>query len=204
MKFNQFYRIIKIPLLILLVVGYFVFVSEIWRFYQADLKATSSIERIEAADCSNAIVFADEAISLNPHEPYYHRTRARAKLIEALMSSSYDENKKNALDDLQRSVELNPLNLATLRNNISLYYYLALKDLEVSGDSKSVVVDSDYLPITISYYESLKDNYSNDVGILVSLAHYEGKLGLEEERNFTLDQIKTLRPELLEWHPLLN
>ncbi|MBD3365961.1 hypothetical protein GF360_01305 [candidate division WWE3 bacterium] len=200
-SFKKVPLIVRLTLIAGLMGSYGAFISIISDFYRADLKAVSSKDALLREDFDAALKLAKEAVELNPEEPYYYRMRAKAYLAKAAATETY-EFKKEALADLMRSRELNPLNLATLRNNIPLYYYLALTDF--SQPSKQADLDSAYLSFAEAYFQDLKEIYPNDAGLLVSLAHYEKRLDLLGESKSTLEMIKQLRPALLDWHPLLQ
>lgn len=198
MQRNKLLRGLGICFWSLLYVGFCVLV---FSFYRADVKSRSSKDALETGATQEALVLADNAVALNPFEPAYYRWRAKANLLESIyMSPDEREATKDAiLADLEKSRDLNPENLATLRNNISLYYFLALQDT-----SEESPVDEEFLSVTRAYYASLKEAYSTDLGVLTSVAHYENRLGLTKESEVTENMIRSLRPEILEWHPLLR
>jgi len=49
----------------------------------------------------------------------------------------------------------------------------------------------------------LKITYPTDAGVLVSISHYEKLLNLVPAYEETLSIVKELRPDLLDWHPLI-
>ncbi len=156
--------------------------------FLADFYSAKSEKALEEMDFARALKYSTKAIDLNPKEEAYFRRRAKVLILSS---------KEEALKDILFAIDLNPRSLATLRNTIPLMYLLSLQNpLEAT-------VDLNYLSKTKEFYAYLFENYPNDVGILVSLAHYQKKLGLEEDLAQTLPRIKQLRPDLLEWHPLL-
>lgn len=207
MKFNNLPRYIVFPLLSILLVSYISFMKAIINFYQADVKLATSKEALTSQKYLDALHLAEEALQLNPHRPYYYRNRAQVLLISQVAPSvsTSNEIKEKILEDLEKSRELNPINLATLRNNIPSYYYLSLKDpLRLKLDSdKEVEYSEFYLYKAKEYFDFLKNTYPNDAGLLVSIAHYQKKLGLKSDYEDTLLKIEELRSDLLKWHPLL-
>jgi hypothetical protein len=178
--------------------GLLCFWKLIGSMFLADVYSARSEKSLENLDFNSSIKFAEKAIALNSMEPAYYRREAKLLLISP--AGGNNSRKELALKDIQTSIDLNSKNLATLRNSIPLLSYLALQDPN-SKDSPSL--DEQYLPFVRDFYFSLFEDYPNDVGILVSLAHYQRKLGLTKDLNQTLHRIELLRPDLLEWHPLL-
>ena len=157
--------------------------------FLADVFSAKSETALENLDFSRSLKYSSEAIELNPQEPAYYRRRAKILLLSS--------SKKDALKDISVAIELNPKNLATLRNSIPLMHLMALQNLTEE------TVDLNYLPKTREFYLYLFETYPNDAGVLVSLASYQRKLGLKEDLDQTLHRISQLRLDLLEWHPLL-
>lgn len=191
-------------LLIVLVLGlYFKFTRTIFDFYLSDIKAGQSKKLLLAADYVNSLQLAKEAVSLNPNEPYYYRLRAQSYLMNSLFleEDSKDNLKKLALADLKYSEKLNPKNLATLRNNLPFYYYLALDNFTQSTENS--VFDEFYRSESERYLNYLKITYPTDAGVLVSISHYEKLLNLVPAYEETLSIVRELRPDLLDWHPLI-
>ncbi|OGC38962.1 hypothetical protein A3K42_00400 [candidate division WWE3 bacterium RBG_13_37_7] len=60
-------------------------------------------------------------------------------------------------------------------------------------------IDPAYDFIVHDFYAWVKTTYANDAGVLVSIAEYEKKLGWSEDYEKTLQMIKVLRPDLLNW-----
>ncbi len=156
--------------------------------FLADFYSAKSEKAFGKMDLAKALKYSTEAIELNPKEESYYRRRAKVLVLVS---------KEEALRDILFAIELNPKNLATLRNVLPLMYLLSLQN------PPEVTVDTNYLPKTQEFCAYLFERYPNDAGILVSLAHYQKKLGLEADLSQTLTRIKRLRPDLLEWHPLL-
>lgn len=203
-KFRKILNLISIILALLLTLGYFSFLSTIFKFYTADIRAASARENILTGEFIEGLSLAEEAIALNPREPYYYRLKAQSLLMSAhfTLDVPTEDLKKMALSTIKRSYELNLENFTTYRNTIPLYYYLGVKDLSSSEDE--IELDQTYISIIQDYFGFLKAQYPTDVGTWVSLAYYEKRLGLMDDYEYTVEKIRTLRPDLLEWHPKLN
>ena len=121
---------------------YLLFISTIFDVYRADLKAVNSKEVLGAGDSAEAYILAQEAVALNPYRPYYYKNRAQVLLISFMAADAVppEEIKEQIFNDLQKSLVLNPENLASLRNNIPLYYYLALENLSVENSEENMEV----------------------------------------------------------------
>jgi len=114
-----------------------------------------------------------KSVVLNKYEPTYYRYRAKQRLLEG--------DKVGALSDVEKAVAVNPKNLTTLRNIIPIYYFLNVSE-------------------TQEYFNYLKITYPNDLGILADIAEYEQKLNHMEDFRQTVQQAKSLRPDIVEWH----
>ncbi len=167
---------------------FILFISTAVKFYIAELYYAGSKIYLDKGDLNKALEYSTKAVSLNSNEPAYLRQRAKVNLANKILLNN-SELTANALTDLQNAENLNPHNLATLRNQIPLYYYL--------------VNDSD-IQITRNYFYKLKTTYKSDLGLLVDIAKYEKQLGLEQDFILTKDMISVLRPDILEWHEDLN
>lgn len=209
MKINSLRNHIRLGSLILLIIGYALFISRILNNYIADVSAASSREYLTEKEFDKALEVANRAVKLNPNRSYYYRIKAQAILFYSLNKFTYlnSEVKKEVFENIGKAKELNLINLATLRNNIPLYYYLALDNLRSFSEDDSNLqrnYDEIYLSEAKEEISYLKNTYSNDAGVLVSIAHYERKLGLTVEYSKTIEMIRNLRPDLLDWHPLLQ
>lgn len=162
--------------------------------FLADYYSQKAEDALEKGEYTSSLKYSTQAIALNPKEESYYRRRAKVSLIFSA--------KEDVLMDINTAIELNPKNLATLRNVIPLMYYLSLQN-PMAQNSSEELVDLEYFPKAVEFYRYMFHIYPNDAGILVSLAYYQGKLGLDEDLDQTLQRIRILRPDLLEWHPLL-
>ena len=169
------------------------FQYSILNIYSADVAFRRADKYLSGSDIERGLVEVNKAIFKNPQEPIYLRWRAKMYIAASLgmEKEMRDYLKGLALADLEKAYNLNPKNLATLRNSVPLYYFLAL------GDEK-------YLPIALSYFEKLEQLSSTDVGIEVLLLDYKEKLGQAQEAEKNFLNIQKLRPDLLEWHPVLQ
>lgn len=167
--------------------------------YLADTLSDESETLLENSKLTSSLEKINEAIILNPQEPSYYRQRARVYItLNLLPDQNHQINKLLAFEDLIYAESLNSVNIATLRNAIPLYYFLALGSLN-GGDSPENL-DSEYLESTKNYYSRLKQTYPRDAGVIAAVAKYEKRLGLIEEYNDSVNRIRELRPDLLEWH----
>ncbi len=161
------------------------------RFFMGEVYYSKAQFYLDAGNYKKSLNFVDKALENNSNEPAYYRGRARSYLGLYLEFENDPKLKlllKNtALVDLKKSTDLNTLNLASFRNAISLYYFLAYDN-------------SSFVSITQNFYAYLKNNYPSDVGIYVAIAKYEKRLNLLEDYTKSLEKIKKLRPDLLEWH----
>jgi tetratricopeptide (TPR) repeat protein len=159
--------------------------------FTADVFHVSSQANLKNSRIQKSLVRANDAIGLNPLEPEYYRQRAKIFIVL--------NEKEQALADLATAYNLNPQNAATIRDSIPLYFFLASKDLSKPASPENI--DEEYIQIAQSYLEKVKQQYPNDVGVQITVAKYEKRLNLEENRSQTLHEIEHLRPDLLEWHP---
>jgi hypothetical protein len=105
-------------------------------------------------------------------------------------------------EDLKKAEDLNPDNLVTLRNSIPLYYFLAVEDVFLRSGPDNL--DQEYSSETIAFYEKIKERYWSDVGVILSVAKYEKRLGLTDEYRKSVNRVRELRPDLLDWHESLR
>ena len=158
-----------------------------WYMYKADTHFIEAQSYLVRNDTEMAIKLTDKAVAENPLEPNYYRGRARIYIVT-------QEDKNKASEDLRKAYDLNPNNLVTIRNEIPLYYFLALKD--GSPDS----FDENYFPTAKEFLEINKMRFSHDAGVVALIAKYEKRLGLVKEYEDSVKMVGGLRPDLLEWH----
>lgn len=169
--------------------------------FYADILFKRGSKALEATNYPSAIYYFNSAIEHNPTESFYYEGRSQAFALASLSSESNEDKtalKDLALKDMEYSFTLNPKNLRSVRNNLSTYYLLSLKDLGTPP-----IIDYSFLGVTKKYFYFVKTNYKSDVGTLVDIARYEKLLGWSSDYESTITMIKTLRPDLLEWHPYL-
>lgn len=202
---------LKIASTLLIVSLYFYINILFGRQILADMFSKASDGYFEAGKSQRALVYNNKSIGLNPNEPYYYRQRAKTHILTLVgqPKDRIDQIKALAYKDILTATNLNPKNLATLRGNISLYYFLALKDLvgATSNSGKTdrelhatTTTDPHYLNLASDYYNKLSGDYPNDVGVQTQVAKYQKLLGLIDEYNGTLQIINSLRPDLLYWY----
>ena len=190
----------KVGTIILLIAFYVAAMTLFVKTYQADEDYTYGQTLLAKGKYSQALTYANDAVVTNPYEPIYYRGRVKTLLALLAVVEATDKAaiKKMIVTDLETAYELNPKNLATIRNSVPLYFYLATSDLtQPSGPDN---VDVVYLPVAQAFYQKITDISPNDVGIYVLLAKYEKKLGLRADYDANIERIKKLRPDLLDWH----
>jgi tetratricopeptide (TPR) repeat protein len=189
----------KIALIIANVILVYIFAG----FFVADMLSKNIDSQVKNLEFEKALNSANMSITTNPNEPYYYRQKAKVLL---LLSAQSKEDKKiykqQALLSLQKAYELNPDNLATMRNSVPYYYFLAKEDLTTQQDPLvSVVVDEDFINKTVLFYREIKARFNTDAGAIATIAKYEKMLGLTQDYDESINRLKVLRPDLLEWYP---
>lgn len=194
----------KILPLILVVLIYSSFVKELKQIYKADIEYTKAQKQFRMEDFQEALEISNWVLQKNRLEPRYYYGRAKVYLASTIDQDNRikKELKKLAIKDLETAYRMNPTNLVTLRNMVPMYYFLGIKDL--SKPSANADIDMDFIGITRKYFQDIKHYSPNDVGIYVLLAKYEKRLNLTEGYKESIENIKRLRPDLLEWYPSLN
>jgi hypothetical protein len=193
------------PAILLLSVVWFFYLSFFYiliRYYSADVYYKKSQESVGMGFEDEALGYADKSIYLNPLEPNYYRGRAKIRTVFLVSSDDTSSVKETILSDLKKAESLNPENLVTIRNSIPLYYFLAVDDVFLSPGPDNL--DEKYVLDVKDFYEKTKNKYWSDVGVILSIAKYEKKLGLDESYEKSVYRIGELRPDLLEWHESLR
>lgn len=169
------------------------------RIYVADVYYRKSQRLIENGSDTLVLESVTKAVSLNPYEPNYYRGKAKI-LVVRFLSKSSDLNsvKLDILDNLKKAYSLNPNNLVTIRNSIPLYYFLSVKDINLPAGVDNI--DSEFSVYTVEFFNMVKSKYWNDTGVISSIAKYEKQMGLDNEYEVSVERIKILRPDLLEWN----
>lgn len=188
----------RVLLLFLLVAVYIYSINIISKMYIADIFFVAGKTKVDTNNYQQGVDYYTRAINLNPMEPAYLRNRAKAYLAQSLLGDA-DYYKEMALKDLEASQSLNSNNLATTRNIVPLYYFLAISTSQ-EGDEVLTYNDPYYSVVASNYYSSLKNKYPNDLGIIADIAEYEYKLGFEDDFMKSVEIVKELRPDLLGWH----
>lgn len=189
---------LKISIFILL---YLVFLYGTIRIFLADINYVAARENIRVGKADIALNHIEKAILYNKNEPRYFLELGK---IYTAIAAGKDLNltkktKANAIAALEHARKLNPKNLLVLRNSIAVYYFLAFNDISTTADLSKV--DKEYLKITKKYFQEVKSTYKNDLGVIVLIAPFEKNLGLEEEFDKSIQAIKLIRPDILEWYP---
>lgn len=199
-KKNFELKIFKIAKLLVAVIWvfYFFFVYFLGRYYFADVNFKKSQDLIGAGFEDEALYYANKSISLNPLEPNYYRGRAKILTVFLVSSEGSERVKEEILEDLIKAQSLNPENLVTIRNSIPIYYFLAVEDVFLSPGAENV--DEKYSTLVKEFYQNVKKDYWSDVGVILSIAKYEKRLGFDKGYEASLKRIEELRPDILEWH----
>jgi tetratricopeptide (TPR) repeat protein len=189
---------------VFLAVSYTWLMGSLFDIYYADVLFKSSEKLLGRSEAGMSLERINEALKRNPNEPIYYRHRAKIYLFSTVGkdADAISFLKKKAYADLEKARGLNPKNLATLRNSVPLYYFLASKDLQLPAGPDNI--DPGYLEIADSYYDRLSLVSPRDVGIQVLLAKYRDRLYLNEDVKESIENIRDLRPDLLEWHESLR
>lgn len=173
------------------------------KIYLADIYFGYSENLLADGENIEALLAVNKAIKYNNQEPSYYRQRAKvyvASTANALQGSKELEDLKQlALQDLITGHEINPKNLATIRNSTPLYFYLANKDLSLTATKENL--DPEYSEITKEYLIQMQNYLPSDVGVQVLAAKYQKRMNFENDLKESRERIKELRPDLLEWHP---
>ena len=203
LKSNRVMLFYKVLLIITPIVGVYLYLNfYIFKFYNADIYYKKGQGYIKDGNEEKALYYADKAVMANPFEPNYYRGRAKVNTVLLVSSQDKQKVKQEIFDDLKKSFEINKNNLVTIRNSIPIYYFLAVGDIyKAPGDDN---YDDKYIGYVKDFFNDIKNRYPNDVGVILSVAKYEKKLGLEESYKNSVGRIKFLRPDLLEWHELFR
>lgn len=192
-------EIMKKIFLILIWVAFGLLCYFLIRIYVADVFYRKSQNLIETGGDRVVLESINKAISLNPYEPNYYRGKAKVLIVRFLSDANSPYTVKlEILTNLKKAYDFNPNNLVTIRNSIPLYYFLAVKDINLTAGVENI--DSEYAPYTIEFFKMVKKSYWNDVGVIASIAKYEKKLGLDDDYEVSVERIKVLRPDLLDWN----
>lgn len=181
---------------------FFLSMHRVLSFYRADINYKKSQELIKITEAESAIFYANKAVGLNPFEPNYYRGRAKINTTFLVKNEDSEKIKEGIYSDLKKAENLNPNNIVTIRNSIPIYYFIAVKDLYISSGADNI--DPNYIAPVSDFYKKAKSDYWSDVGVLVSVAKYEKRLGIVDEYGKSVSRIKELRPDILEWHELFR
>lgn len=185
--------------------SFYVFaVTKFLNSYRADVNYQTTRVLLEQVHAVDALTAINKAIDLNPNEPAYYRERAKAYLALTILEDTQTnkELKRRAHNDLVHAIYLNPDNLATIRNSTPTLYFLTVENLTQPDTDKNR--DEEYKSKVKEYLSKYKSTYKSDLGVQVLIAKYEKKLGLEKEYSESIENIKNLRPDIVEWHPDLQ
>lgn len=181
----------RILLILLIWGGLFSFWTVLSSIYSADKLAEKSENYLAKMDTEMAEKLINKAINKNGQEPNYYRIKA--KILTVGMGS-----KEDILINLQKALSLNPNNLVTARNCVPLFYFLAINNVSLPASVDNV--DEKYIVVARDYFKSVKEKYAHDVGVISLIARYEKKLGLTEDYENSVEIVKGLRPDLLDWY----
>ena len=194
---------VKAGLTIICVGAYFLIICLSIRIYKADVNYKKARALFTSGQSVAGLEKINKAINYNPYEPSYYRERAKLYLSTTVTQEylAKQKLKELAYNNLNRSIDLNPNNLASIRNAIPNYYFLTVEDLANPEGANNI--DETYYKDVVKILEETKKTYPADLGVQILIASYENKLGLKNEKKETLEAIEILRPDVLEWHPKL-
>lgn len=182
------------------VVIYLIALTTFGKMYLADIQLAQSEELLLNGKTQKALDKINAAIKNNPQEPKYYRHRAKISVTATLgqKPETQKQLKDLAVRDLEKGRSLNPKNLATLRNSAPIYFFLGNKDLSQPATTENI--DTSYLFTIENYFNQIKNYNDTDVGLYVLSAKYEKRLEMNDGYNESVEKIKELRPDLLDWH----
>ncbi|MFC1722459.1 hypothetical protein ACFL0C_02310 [Patescibacteria group bacterium] len=192
-------------LFLILLIAFVFSLNKFINNFIADVYYVSAQEAAKDKDFPRARKHSRLAVKYNNKEPLYYRGYGKVLLSSQLSRSISDQLptfKEQAYENLETAYSLNEKNLATLRNTIPLYYFLALN--EISTDTGEKILDERFLEISKNQFKMLKQTYPNDLGILIDVTKYEKKLGLDNDVEKNINSAKILRPDIVEWHEVFN
>lgn len=198
-------KLIKLALLIIVWAVAVLVVSHVNRIYSADKLSVQATDFLREGEYERALGFINKSIELNPFEPSYYRTRSLVYLTAGILEKDVNKKlgyKSNAYADLQKSLTLNPDNLVTERNLVTVYYFLANGNPESAPGAQNH--DPEFINETKEFFQMLKSKYSQDAGVISLVAEYERKLGLTSDYEKSKEMIRNLRPDLLDWYSSFN
>ncbi|HXK52412.1 O-antigen ligase family protein [Candidatus Nomurabacteria bacterium] len=142
----------------------------------------------------------DVALRLWKYEPNYYLQKAKALTLQTLDTkpNMHAQLKKQAIANIEKGIKINPNNLATKRDALGLYYFLAINDLAMPSSKDNI--DNATIGDFLDYSEKLQTDYPTDLGVQIQAAKYQNLLGLEEKFKESLVRIETLRPDILQWN----
>lgn len=182
---------------------YILFIFTVYKQYAADVLSTKAENYLGNGNNAEALTAINKALKYNRQEPSYYKQRAKIYIVSTINfsedSETYINLKNAALTDLLIAQELNPRNLATIRNTAPLYFFLANKDLSKQASQENY--DPYYGEISKEYFLQMQRYLPTDVGVQVLAAKYQKRLDQETEYTNSINIIRDLRPDLLEWHP---
>jgi tetratricopeptide (TPR) repeat protein len=192
-------KLLKISIVLVLTGFFLVTVAGISRVYMAEIAYKQSRDSFRTRQITRARRQVSNAILLNKNEPAYYLQKARLELVLS--------NKEGVLDALQTAQKINPENKATMVDSIPLYYFLALTDIALQVQNPEELntvdptdnIDENYIALTEEYFDYVKQKYPLHVGTQVKIAKYERLLNLKGYSK-TIESVKELRPDLLEWY----
>ncbi|NMB70320.1 tetratricopeptide repeat protein [candidate division WWE3 bacterium] len=193
-------KIFHFTFVLITIVFFVIAFKNISTMYSADVYAERGRQLFDDGNYQESFQYLQRAVNLNPLEPRYYI--ARAKTLVGLTPGASDSNTRTykllALEDLRTAENLNPNNIITVKGAVSLYYFLATKDLTRPAGPENT--DLEFVDITKSFYKHIWNKSPNDVGIFVLLHTYSKRLGFEDLTEESGQKIRELRPDLLEWY----
>lgn len=189
-------KLIPIPILIF----YILIIKTFVKLYTADINYSKAQALLGDREAPRAFEEASLAITKNPSEPLYYEGRAKVLILMSLHQEPeiVEKLKSLALEDMKYAYILNSKNLVTIRNLVPIYYFLAEKDITAAPSLSNV--DPIWKYQAANFFEANKNISPNDVGVYALLAKYEKRLSLTEGYNFSVNKVRDLRPDILDWY----
>ena len=184
-------------LMLLVIISYFFVIRGFGKIYRADLYYKDSQRQLALRKEEVAMEKIQNAIELNPDEPRYRLGESKIFLTNGSPSLKY-----RAVKDLKSAYSLNQKNLVTIRNAVPLYYLAAINDIYKKPGGENL--DTEYIDVVKKFFMDTKQKYPNDVGVYVLIAGYEKRLGFNAEHKDSIEKIRKLRPDLLQWYGGIN
>lgn len=194
-------KILKIVLIFLI---YIFCIYNILRVFVADIYFQKAGKQLEEIHLDEAFKLNSKAISLNSKEPQYYIQQAKILMLNTAneKSGAYIPTKNLIYTYLTKALYLNPNDLVSKLDILPVYALLSTKNI-LDSEIYPNNIDDKYEDSMYLFIENLKKDYPNDVGVIAKCAYYEKRFGFDTEYQQSIERIKILRPDILEWYPTL-